>query len=77
MRTFQGQGTGRFSAEELRKSRRQIWEGMEGLLVEAKRKARQAGAGDGEVFWALGGKEPTEVDTVLYGFIVAVLICTA
>ncbi|KAL0261091.1 hypothetical protein SLS55_004787 [Diplodia seriata] len=71
-----GQGTGRFTAEEIAAFRRQIWEGFDDLLREAKRK--HSGAADGgKPFWAMGGDGPTEADMVLFGFIVSVLICTA
>lgn len=68
-----GQGTGRFSAEEIRAFRVKIWRHIEDLLAEAKRKA---GSSDG-VFWIFGGSEPTEADTAVYGFIIGGLVCRA
>ena len=76
MRNLYGQGTGRFSVEEIDSFRRQIWENMNAVLVAAKEKGRERDVGDG-VFWALGGSEPSELDTVLFGFVVGALICTA
>jgi len=67
-----GQGTGRYSAQEIAAFRGEIWESVNALLAEAKKGAK----GDGP-FWVLGGTEPTEADTVVFGFIVSVLICTA
>lgn len=82
--TLHGQGTGRHTAEEIAAFRAEIWETLAGLLAASRTK--QAGGStrstrskkaDDEPFWALGGEEPTEADTVLFGFIVSVLICTA
>ncbi|KAB2575013.1 hypothetical protein DBV05_g6343 [Lasiodiplodia theobromae] len=74
--TLHGQGTGRFTAEEIAAFRRQIWESFDDLLREAKRK--QGGATDREKpFWIMGGDHPTEADMVLFGFVVSVLMCTA
>jgi len=70
--TLHGQGTGRYSADEIAAFRAEIWERVAALLVKAKRDTPSEG-----VFWALGGAEPTEADTTLFGFIVSVLICTA
>ncbi|OJD38588.1 glutathione s-transferase [Diplodia corticola] len=71
-----GQGTGRFTAEEIAAFRRQIWESFDDLLREAK--GKQSGTADGEKpFWIMAGDGPTEADTVLFGFVVSVLICTA
>ena len=72
MATLNGQGTGRHSAEEIAALRAEIWESVNGLLLKARKEA----SGDGP-FWVLGGTEPTEADTSLFGFIVSVLICTA
>jgi hypothetical protein len=68
-----GQGTSRFSGEEITSFRKQIWGSFNVLLVESKRKV---GGRDGP-FWLLGGAEPTEVDSVLYAFICSVLVCKA
>src|SRR6185312_13890464 len=70
--TLHGQGTGRYSADEIATFRSEIWERVAALLVKAKRST----PGEGP-YWVLGGTEPTEADTTLFGFIVSVLICTA
>lgn len=77
-----GQGTGRFSGEEIAAFRREIWEGFADLLLASRAEARSVAArGEGEEeeepFWVLGGPEPTEADTALFGFIVSTLLCTA
>ena len=43
------------------------------MLGESRRKAMGAGRG-GECFWCLGGEEPTECDTTLFGFVCSALI---
>ncbi|KAI0391736.1 hypothetical protein F5Y17DRAFT_439148 [Xylariaceae sp. FL0594] len=82
--TLHGQGTGRFSAEEIAMFRREIWESFADLLHEAKAKTRPKAkegedddADNDEPFWLLGGSEPTEVDAVLFGFVASSLLCTA
>lgn len=71
--TLHGQGTGRFTNDELRGAKSEIWESIDGLLQASRR----ASAGDDGPFWVLGGEEPTEADTTLFGFVVSVLISTA
>lgn len=74
--TLHGQGTGRYTPEEIAASRREIWEGVNDLLVAAR--SSKAGAPtSGAPFWVLGGEHPTEADATLFGFIVSVLLCTA
>ncbi|KAI0152734.1 hypothetical protein GGR57DRAFT_470119 [Xylariaceae sp. FL1272] len=75
--TLHGQGTGRFSAEEIGEFRNEIWSSFNDLLLESKVKNGTKGKGDDEPFWVLGGDEPTEVDATLFGFIVSALLCTA
>ncbi len=70
---LQSQGTGRYSREEVGEMKREVWEGLDGLLGEA----RAAGGGREKPFWVLGGEEPTEADATVYGFVVAGLVCTA
>ncbi|EAW12281.1 glutathione S-transferase family protein [Aspergillus clavatus NRRL 1] len=70
--TLHGQGTGRFTADEIRVFRREIWERVNGLLVAAKAAWR-----GGEPFWVLGGEGPSEADFTVFGFIVSVLVCDA
>ncbi|KAI0808494.1 hypothetical protein GGR55DRAFT_194123 [Xylaria sp. FL0064] len=76
--TLHGQGTGRFSAEEIALFRREIWESFADLVLESKTKTKGASSGSGEEpFWVLGGPEPTEVDATLFGFVISTLLCTA
>lgn len=70
--TLHGQGTGRFTNEEVRRAKEEIWGHVDGLLQASRRKAKE-----GEPFWALGGEEPSEADATLFGFVVSVLIATA
>lgn len=70
---LQVQGTGRYTADEIRLFRREIWEAVNELLESSLRKLGGQ-VHDGEPFWCLGGTGPTEADTVLYGFIVSVLV---
>lgn len=72
--TLWGQGTGRFTSEEVAAIRHDIWSNVEALLADAKRAAKVA---EGDAFWVLGGNAPTEADTTLYGFIASGLVCTA
>ena len=75
-RTLHGQGILRFSSEEMAALRLEIWEGINALLVESRSKALAGSGADGP-FWVLGGKEPTEADPVLFGFLAASLVCKA
>lgn len=76
-----GQGTLRLSDEEIRASKREIWDSINSVLVAVRssRGAGSSGSSDPKTrpLWFLGGDEPTEVDTTLFGFIVSVLLCTA
>lgn len=67
-----GQGTGRFSADEVRMFRREAWDSLEALLADGK-----SGASDKEPFWVLGGDRPTKADMSLFGTIVSVLAMPA
>jgi len=69
------QGTGRFTPEEVRFLKQEAWESLSAILAEARIKSSSAG-GD-EPFWVLGGREPTEADSAVYGFIVGSLVCEA
>jgi hypothetical protein len=71
--TLHGQGTGRFSLDEIHSMKESIWQNIEHLLANAKGKAPK----DQPVFWLFGGKQPTEADTVVFGFIIGSLICDA
>ncbi|KAB5531394.1 hypothetical protein GE09DRAFT_1064108 [Coniochaeta sp. 2T2.1] len=76
-----GQGTLRFTQEELTGFKHEIWGTLAELLQvrkgEALRKREAQSARKADPFWVLGGKEPTEADTVLFGFVITVLISTA
>lgn len=76
-----GQGTLRLSDEEIRASKREIWDSINSVLVAVRSSKVAGSAGDTDSkarpFWFLGGDEPTEVDTTLFGFIVSVLLSTA
>ncbi|CRG87706.1 hypothetical protein PISL3812_04726 [Talaromyces islandicus] len=69
-----GQGTGRFSPEEIRASREKVWHHIEDLLADARCKA---GVSSDRVFWIFGGSEPTDADTAVFGFIIGGLVCGA
>ena len=69
-----GQGTGRFSTEEISGFRKAVWEDVDGLLTAVKQKSKPR---SDEPFWILGGAEPSEADTTLFGFIVSALVCKA
>jgi cyclophilin family peptidyl-prolyl cis-trans isomerase len=73
MSTLHGQGTARFSAEEIAAFRHEIWEGIAALATEARRAATNTQ----DPFWILGGKHPTDADTTVFGFIVSGLVCSA
>ena len=68
-----GQGTLRFSPDEIGSFKREIWESINELLSVSKKQQRIGGT----PFWMLGGEEPTEADTTLFGFVSAALVCEA
>ena len=70
--TLNGQGTGRFTAEEITRFKTEIWENVNALLMASKTKR-----GAGVMFFALGGEGPTEADTTLFGFVASGLVCQA
>ncbi|KAI1765478.1 hypothetical protein GGR53DRAFT_261512 [Hypoxylon sp. FL1150] len=72
--TLHGQGTGRFTADEIAAFRLEIWEGLSALLVASRSRNK---SGDSDPFWALEGDHPTEADACLFAFIVSTLIATA
>ncbi len=78
--TLHGQGTMRYSAEEIISFRQQIWESVDALLAASRRKKKtetDAGDDDDATFWVLGGNTPSEADPIVFGFIAAALVCTA
>ncbi|KAI5861902.1 hypothetical protein GGS23DRAFT_611026 [Durotheca rogersii] len=72
--TLRGQGTLRFAPEEITAFRREIWDGFSALLLASRSESARGAA---EPFWVLGGDQPTDADTTLFGFVVSVLVCTA
>lgn len=73
MQMLNGQGTGRYSSDEIRAFRQEIWDNINELLISS----RTTAVDDAKPFWVLGGDNPTEADCTLFGFIVSVLLCTA
>lgn len=69
VQTLHGQGTGRFSAEEARGFREEIWGRLEGLLGDSRRRRNGKGS-----FWCLGGEGPTECDVSVFGFVCSALV---
>ena len=67
VRTLHGQGTGRYSKEELTSLRREAWSSLDDLAAEA---SRSSGKGPK---WILGGEKPTEADACLHGFVASTL----
>ncbi len=81
--SLHGQGTGRYSADEVRVLKQEVWEGLAAMLSESRvaaTGAAVAGREDGSCgapFWILGRADPTEADATVYGFLAASLVCTA
>jgi len=73
--TLHGQGTSRYTSDEIRSFRHEIWEGINDLLISARTMAMASA--NNRPFWVLGGEGPTESDATLFGFIVSALVCTA
>ena len=74
--TLHGQGTGRFSVEELKAFSHSVWENVNALLVAARKRKTDDGMADA-LFWALGHDEPSEADATLYGAIAGSLLADA
>lgn len=72
--TLYGQGVMRYTDEEIAAFRLEIWESINVLLVASKSKRRRD---NGAPFWVCGGKEPSEADATLFGFVAAALVCDA
>jgi len=73
--TLHGQGTGRFTREEICGFVQTVWEQVNALLVEARSRSP---AKDVEApFWIFARDEPTQADTVVFGFIATTMICEA
>jgi hypothetical protein len=69
IRKLHDQGTGRFSDDEIRAFRKEIWESVNAILEDSRRVAKED-----ECFWVLGGQRPTEADATVYGFAVSTLV---
>lgn len=78
MRTLHGQGMARYTDEERAALCLEVWENVNALLAEARKK--QSGGQDSDSpFWVSGDDDngPTEADAVLFGFISSSLSCAA
>ncbi|KAI4184576.1 MAG: hypothetical protein L6R41_004651 [Letrouitia leprolyta] len=73
--TLYGQGTGRYTPEEISKFKKDIWENINALLAASSQQKNSGGPGG--TFFVMGGSAPTEADTTLYGFIASGLVCDA
>ncbi|KAJ5747119.1 uncharacterized protein N7511_008815 [Penicillium nucicola] len=73
--TLHGQGTLRFTNDEIATMRKDIWEEINALLVASK--SASMNTEDSEPFWLLGGNAPTESDAACFGFVTAALTSTA
>jgi len=73
--TLHGQGTRRLTDDEIAMFMLEIWTNINELLESSKNKPNIKD--NDESFWLLGNKNPSEVDMVLYGMIVFVLISSA
>ena len=77
VKMLHGQGTGRYTEEEIRVFRKEIWETVNDLLGLRAGDRDRDGAGDRRrLFWNLGGDTPSEVDATVFGSVVSVLVCT-
>ncbi|PWY75265.1 hypothetical protein BO94DRAFT_474379 [Aspergillus sclerotioniger CBS 115572] len=74
--TLHGQGTSRYSDEERKEFKREIWGEINAVLVQARAEMITRQDGDGP-FWLLGGDRPSEADATVFGFVVGAVICTA
>ena len=72
VRKMYEQGSGRFSDAEISAFVEEIWAGVSGILEESRR-----GVKEDDCFWVLGGQEPTEADSTVFGFVISMLVCDA
>ncbi|KAL3468206.1 hypothetical protein BJX64DRAFT_283085 [Aspergillus heterothallicus] len=77
VQTLHGQGTGRYTEEEIQEFRIEAWNAVNDLLVASKAKANGHGSDGKGPFWILGVDQPTEADATLFGFVVSGLVSTA
>ncbi|KAJ5312172.1 hypothetical protein PENANT_c011G08483 [Penicillium antarcticum] len=73
--TLHGQGTLRFTGDEIASMRQDLWEEINSLLVSSKSSSKTTE--HNQTFWLLGGDAPTEADAACFGFITAALVSTA
>lgn len=73
IRTLHGQGTLRFTAEEISAFQAEIWAKLNGLLEAARAKCRERHG----PFWVWATDGPADADAALFGFIVSAMICEA
>lgn len=68
-KTLYGQGTGRFTVEEVETFKYDAWQALNDILSPSAKSST-----DGEPFWILGNNKPTQADMVLFGFVTSVLL---
>lgn len=71
--TLYGQGTARYTDEEMMLMKQEAWDNVNAPIVEAKRLSE----GRNGPFWLLGGDRPTEADATVFGFVASSLVCDA
>ncbi len=83
VRTLEGQGTLKFSTDEIFCLRFEVWETINDHLTTVREKINErmttaSRSKDQDCpFWVLGGDDPTEADATVFGFIVSSLVCDA
>lgn len=75
--TLYGQGTLRYTSDEIASFRQQVWEHVDALVTESKTQRTKSLFDDDGPYWLFGGHDPSEADAVLFGFIASVLVCPA
>lgn len=77
--TLHGQGTARYSLDEIALLRTEVWDAVDAFVADAKSAAstKSAQPGGSGVFWLFKGEEPTEADATVFGFITSSLLCPA
>lgn len=78
VQTLHGQGTGRYTDEEVQGFRSELWTAVNDLLVASRaKKAANLAEFKEKLFWVLGGEEPSEADAAVFEFVVSGLLCDA
>ncbi|KAF1983199.1 hypothetical protein K402DRAFT_396905 [Aulographum hederae CBS 113979] len=76
--TLHDLGVGRYSDAEVVAFQEEVWMALEDMLAESLAKADEKGLdGERRCFWCLGGTEPTECDTTVFGFVSSMLVATS